>query len=124
MDKPIEIPFAQAKRIIQTVYPGEKGSRRTVKVEMMNDYHVRDYWDGGTRHAARFVGLAPIKELSKDDVLVVPNSATLVQDYHVLLETSYMVVEHTIFQGKEAGYRIILHPSHTSDWHYFIKEVK
>lgn len=123
MPKIAEVAFRQARRIVQSGFPGAS-SRRSVKVETTEHYHVHDYWDGGSRYEARFVNLDPIRALSRAEVQAGPNTPNPygLADYQVEMLPTYCVVEHCIFQGKDLGYRIYLHPSHAADWQQHIKE--
>ena len=106
-----EIPFSDArvKRIVQAAFPGAK-SRRTVKLESRNTYHVSDYWDGGSRNECRFVRLSDLTTMHSESVprenrqqIANPFGLAI---YDVILTPGFIVVEHVWFCGKDLGYRI------------------
>lgn len=105
----IEVSFKNVSRIIQKAFPGAK-SRRTVKIEGRNNYHVRDYWDGGSKDEARFLELGTMNTLSSADIpkevrQVMGNPFNL-PICDVKITNGFCVVEHIIFRGKDLGYRI------------------
>ena len=114
MDR-IELPFkdARVRSIVCAAFPGAK-TRRTIKLTAKSYYHVSDFWDGGSRNYCCFVRLSDLSVLSSESVpknnrQVIANPYAL-PIYDINLEAGFVVVEHTIFCGKDIGYRIYFHP--------------
>lgn len=111
----IEMSFKdeRVRRIVCAAFPSAK-TRRSVKLEARTTYHCRDYWDGGSRNYCAFVRLSDLHVLSSESVpkgerQQMGNPFNL-PIYDVQLEPGFVVVEHTIFCGKDIGYRIYFHP--------------
>jgi hypothetical protein len=112
----IELPFSDptVRALVSAAFEGAS-TRRTVRVTATTSYHVADYWDGGSRTYVAFVELATMH--------VVPGSALpdaarqRAANPHRLaiadieLTPGFAAVEHVFFQGKDLGYRVLLHPS-------------
>jgi len=98
--------------LVQKCYPSWKG-RRKVKVSTKERYRVSDYWDGGSRDYYEFVHLPSGRLLQLEQVEYEhqengnPYNQTL---GYVRLTPEVAVVENCIFQGKDLGVRIYVHP--------------
>lgn len=113
MRKEIEVKFSEVKALVSSAFPGAS-SRRMVKVVGKNTYHVRDYWDGGSRDECRFIELATGRvmhssELPEESRQKMGNPFNL-PICDVNLSPGFCVVEHVIFRGKSLGYRIYVAP--------------
>lgn len=107
----MERKFSEVADIIRSAFPQAK-SRRTVKIQFRDKYQVSDYWDGGSRDECRFLDLTNGNILSSSDI---PDSHRQVRSNpfnlpiaEVLIGENYAVIEHSIFRGKDMGYRILL----------------
>jgi hypothetical protein len=109
MARTIEVKFSEVSEIIRAAFPGA-ASRRPVKINRADTYSVRDYWDGGSRGECRFVEVTSLKVMRSDqaprEALQRNGNPYNLPIYTVSLTPAYMVVEHTIFCGKDMGYRI------------------
>lgn len=115
----LEVPFSTPEilTIVRAAFP-EAASRRTVKVEPRTRVHVSDYWDGGSRTYTAFVRLADMTSVPSG---AIPREACQ-QNHNPLnltiaeieLAPGFALVEHVIFQGKDLGYRVSLHPSNVT----------
>lgn len=114
-----EMKFKECQKLIYTAFPAAS-SRRMVPIKLQETYTVHDYWDGGSRTESRFVNILDVfgfRNLSRQDLGAFAGKNQTQgnpynQDiYTVTMQDHFAVVEHVIFQGKDLGYRIILHPS-------------
>jgi hypothetical protein len=110
----IEVPFAQVADIVRAGFPSAKSSR-TVKVETAERYHVSDYWSEGSRTYCAFVKLDTLQAIPGTSL---PSEARQqnANPFNLAIGTiemqpGYAVVEHSIFRGKDLGFRIYLHAS-------------
>lgn len=124
----IEIPFRQARNMIQACFPMAH-SRRPVEVRFSDKVHVADYWSEGSRTEARFVHihsndgtyiLATRQELDATENQKEANPLNL-PIYDVNLGTTIALIEHSIFRGKSMGYRISFHPTRQEDWRSYLR---
>lgn len=109
----IEVSFKEVSSLIQKAFPGAK-SRRTVKIDSREVYRVSDYWDGGSRNYAMFINLSNGTVMSSSDIPQ-ENIQKAANPFNlpicsVTLTPGFIVVEHTIFCGKDLGYRIYCSP--------------
>lgn len=108
-----EVRFEDVAEVIRAAFPGAT-SRRTVKVEARESYHVADYWDGGSRDETVFVNLDSLSAVSSEALpretrQTAGNPYSLpIADVKVL--PGFAIVVHVIFRSKDLGYRVILHP--------------
>jgi len=121
MSPTFEVPFShpEAQRLIRAAY-GEVRSGRTVKIETATRHFVTDHWDGGSREECRFVRLADGAALPADALPATArqregNPLGLARG-EIALADGYAFVLHVIFQGKDLGYRILLHPANVAPW--------
>ena len=113
----IEVPFSDVKDIIQAAFPGES-SRRTVKVQVRQTYQVSDYWSEGSRNHAAFVKLDGMQVIQATN-LPAEARQQAGNPYHlaageVMMTPGIVVVEHTIFCGKDLGFRLYVHADNMS----------
>lgn len=106
-----EFKFSELKPLIKLAFP-EAGSRRKVDVIVQNTYYVKDYWDGGSRYFCKFIELATGNVLDSHDLpkeaLQKQGNAYELAISQVKIIPGYCVIEHTIFCGKDLGYRIYI----------------
>lgn len=102
--------FADISSLIRLAFPEAK-SRRPVHISFRKNYNVSDYWDGGSRTYTAFVDLHTMQAISSQ---ALPKSARQVMSNpfnlpigEVILSNNHCVIEHSIFCGKDMGYRII-----------------
>jgi hypothetical protein len=97
-------------RVVRAALPGA-AFRRPIGVACRESYHVADYWDGGSRTYAYFVDLATMRTLSSEampkDARQVAGNAYGLPVGDVVISPGFAVVEHSIFCGKDTGYRVI-----------------
>lgn len=109
----IEVKFSDVRDIIDRAFPGAR-SRRSVKIESRSAYTVADYWDGGSRAECRFLELGSFRVMSSseipDDVRQKAGNPYNLPVCSITLTPGYCVVEHSIFCGKDMGYRIYVSP--------------
>jgi len=104
--------------IVRLCYPNWKG-RRKVKVSAKQRYRVSDYWDGGSRDYVEFVHLPTrrVVRLEQLDYEHQTNGNPFNQALgYVNLTPEIAAVENVIFQGKDLGVRIHLHPDAYKEW--------
>jgi hypothetical protein len=101
----------KVRRIIQAAFPGAK-TRRPVRVRICQSYHVNDYWDGGSRTYSVFVRLSDLSVMSS---AAMPKASRQVAGNpfglpigDIEIGEGFAVVEHSIFCGKDMGYRIVV----------------
>ncbi len=114
MKEPVKLAFgkhAKVKAIVQAAYPGVT-TRRPVKIECREEYHVSDYWDGGSRDYCAVAKLDDMTFVSYGSVLSrqEENNGMKLPIGMLPVQPGYAIVEHTIFCGKDMGYTIILNP--------------
>ena len=102
----------KVERLINMCYPNYKG-RRKVKVEKRARYHVSDYWDGGSRDYAEFVHL-PTNRIVRLEQLNYEHQ-DMSNPFNlpigiVNITPDVAVVVNSIFQGKDMGITIYVHP--------------
>lgn len=112
MKEPVKLAFgkhAKVKSIVQAGYPGAT-TRRPVRVECKEDHHVSDYWDGGSRNYVTVVQFDEMKMVTWAHVLQrqEEGNAMGLRIGFLPVSPGYALVEHTIFQGKDMGYTIIM----------------
>ena len=109
MEKVIEVAFREVQDIVRRAFPGAK-SRRTVKIRAARSHRVADYWDGGSRDYSVFLELGTLRTMSSDaiprEVRQEASNPFNLPIADVILTPGFCVVEHTIFCGKDLGYRI------------------
>jgi hypothetical protein len=99
------------RKLVCAAFPGAK-TRRPVRVRTAKTYHVADYWDSGSRTYSAFVNLSTGQALTSEALpkiarQVIGNPFNLpIGD--IELGSGFAVVEHTIFCGKDLGYRIVV----------------
>jgi hypothetical protein len=112
MKEPVKIAFgkhAKVKAIVQAAYLGAT-TRRPVRIECKDEYHVSDYWDGGSRDYATVVDLSKMEMVTYSHVLERQNQNNPMglPIGNLPVTPGYAIVEHTIFCGKDMGYTIIM----------------
>jgi hypothetical protein len=101
-----EVDFRDVESLVRLAFPGAR-SRRTVKIDQRQSYHVSDYWDGGSRDECRFIKLATRQVISAQEVPALTEGHIYKLAFgDVELSPGFIVVEHCIFCGKDLGYRI------------------
>src|SRR5574337_1430623 len=110
-----EYKFSQVARLVQAAFPGAK-SRRPVRVEARETYFVSNYWDGGSRDECVVLNAKTLASVSLSEAGYVHqtrNNPFNLAIGELKLSPEFIVVEHVYFCGKDRGYRIYVHPSHT-----------
>jgi hypothetical protein len=107
-----EHKFSELEALIQIAFPGEKPSRRTVKVTVCKSHRISDYWDGGSRDYASLLlrlssGKVVCRGVDEGDFL----HQTMNNPYNALIGDLFLhpgdfLVEHVLFCGKDIGYHI------------------
>ena len=105
-------------RLLQLCYPHYRG-RRSIKVEARETYRVRDFWDGGSRDYAEFVHLPTHRNVRLDSLDYEHQTAANPFNLPIgslKLTPEIAVVENVIFQGKDMGIRIYVHPDRFAEF--------
>ena len=107
----IKLTTKQAKPIVETVFPNYRGRKFNMNfVEKVMFYDTN--WGGGTRNKYAFVASD-----GRTAVLNAPAPWVNVIEGKVFdLPADVLVVEHTIFCGKDCGITIYAHPCHLPKW--------
>lgn len=96
--------------------------RRTVKIIESTAHHVSDYWDGGSRDYTSYSTMHG-RPLSQQQVKFQKQTEGNPFNQNVgtvTIEPGIVVVVNAIFQGKDMGFRIYVHPQ---DYTLFEKSV-
>lgn len=113
MDEPIKVAFRDAKEVIRKVFPGAT-SRRPVQIRTASTYQVANYWDGGSKNESGVIDLCTGRSISTEEIpkefLQKAGNPLGLPICTVTLSSRYCVIEHCIFQGKDLGYRVYVHP--------------
>lgn len=110
----MEVKFSEIKAIIVAAFGSSAKSRRTVRIDSREVYHLSNYWDGGSKTTSVFVNLQTMDIMSAEDIpreqrQKAGNPYNLpVAD--CIMAPHVVVVEHIVFCGKDLGYRICVHP--------------
>jgi hypothetical protein len=96
-------------------FPNYRG-RKPVRIRASKSCHISDYWSEGSRTYSVFVDFKTGKALSDSEVgfqvQTIANPFSLrIGDFD--LKPGIVVVENTIFCGKDLGIRVVVHPE---DW--------
>ena len=113
MSNTTEFKFSQVSGLVQAAFPGAK-SRRPVRVEVRESYHVQNYWDGGTRYECAAINAKTKLPVSLEQAgfqMQTQGNPYGLQSGLLKLTQEFIVVEHVFFCGKDLGYRIYAHPS-------------
>jgi len=107
----VSVRFSDVAELIRSAFPGAK-SRRPVGISFDKNYRVSDFWDGGSRTYTKFVNLETSQVLSSD-ALPRENRQVMSNPFNlpigdVILGLNHCVIEHSIFCGKDMGYRLVL----------------
>lgn len=95
--------------ILRLTFPSYNG--RKFRLEIKSKYQMRNYWSGGTKYEATFVGQID------GAVKVVPPPADTTNPFTGVAHAEFqipdyvMVVEHVIFCGKDLGVRFYVSPN-------------
>ena len=93
--------------LVKATYPDYTG--RKFKVQTATKYRLSNYWDGGTKNFAKFAKY-------ENGWKVLPAPATTTDPFNGIAHATMdipkngLVVEHSIFCGKDAGITVYLHP--------------
>jgi hypothetical protein len=108
----MEVKFDSVKDIILAAFP-DASSRRTVHINTCETFTVSDYWSEGSRDETRFVKLDTLQVVS---ATALPSEARQkaanpfgLAIAEVKMVPGIAIVVHTIFRGKDLGYRVSLH---------------
>lgn len=103
---PVSKRIPAIKKIIEMTYPDWRG--RKIKVKLATKYHPANYWDGGSRDYAKAIDLltGEVVEMTA----AATNPYNQVAHREVQIPPHMIVVEHSIFLGKDAGIRIFINP--------------
>ena len=108
-----ELAFSHpvVNRIVKAAFPEAK-TRRPVKILCRNEYKVADYWDGGSRDYCVFVRLSDMSSHTSESIPRAARQQTgnpfNLPIATVIIQPGFVVVEHSIFRGKDFGYRIMM----------------
>lgn len=95
------------KQVIKATYPEWKG--RKVFVREATSYQLSDYWSEGSRNYIKAHILSTGATCSPDDAALCPFN--LAAHATVEIRENVVLVEHSIYCGKDAGITIYVHPS-------------
>lgn len=98
----VEKPDQLLIKIIQTAYPGYKG--RKIKISTDIPSNLSSYWDGGSRNYYVILRLSDLSSypLPSNHPVFEPNQPREL----FTLPPGFVVVQHTIFCGKDLGITI------------------
>jgi hypothetical protein len=102
----VSITDPAIRKIVKACYPDYKG--RKVKVEGKSTYHMSNYWDGGSRSYAIAYHLESGATMEPTQVSTNPMNRTA--HASVEIPEGVVIVEHSIFMGKDVGIRIYANP--------------
>ena len=107
----IKLTKAQAHPIVKETFPDYRGRKFTLKFQERVTFYDTN-WGGGTRNKYAFI--------RSDGVTAVFNAPAPwinpVEGQTMELPQDVMIVEHSIFCGKDCGITIYAHPSHLPKW--------
>jgi len=111
MNQTITITKKQAEQILKATYPNYGG--RKIKVEFSNKVYFYDTnWGGGSRNT-----YVAVRSDGKSAKLNVPAPwVNIVEGTSVELPADVLIVEHSIFCGKDCGITIYANPVHLPKW--------
>lgn len=93
-------------RIVSATFPDYRGTK--VAISTAEKYSPQNYWSGGSRTYAVAYSLDTGKVILLDSETENPmNGAAHVS---VPIPQGVAIIEHVIFQGKDLGIRVIVHP--------------
>ena len=96
-----------AEQIVRAAYPGATG--RKIKIEAARGaLNLSSYWSGGSRDYFVVINLATMRQAT------IPQNGSGFdgETFRVSeLPEGFAVIKHTIFQGKDLGFTIILNPA-------------
>jgi len=99
------------KRVLGATFPAYRGRKFKVnRTESLSLFGTM--WDGGTKHTYALVRLDPFGVVQIPTAPFLKRSAMHENDLD--LPIGYVVVEHRIFCGKDAGITFHVHPSETT----------
>ena len=93
-------------RLIQATFPSYRGAK--VQVTTGETYTPENYWSGGSKTYAVALSLetSAVSQLNRATENPMNNAAHVT----VPIPQGVAIVEHVIFDGKDSGIRIIVHP--------------
>lgn len=94
------------KAIIRATFPEWKG--RKVRVEVATTYSMENFWDGGSRCYVQAYSLEHARAAAP--VAAASNPFRAQAHATVEIPAGVVMVEHHIFQGKDAGITIYVRP--------------
>jgi hypothetical protein len=97
----------EIKRIVAACYPAYKG--RKIRVAAATQYHMSNYWDGGSRDYVVAYSLATGEVSAPSRAASNPMNGAAHST--VEIPAGVALVEHTIFCGKGIGIRIYVNPA-------------
>ncbi len=103
----VSLKDKEVARIVRHCYPQYKG--RKISLVSATSYHMSDYWDGGSRDYVRAYHIE--SGAIKDPAQHAHNPYGRSAHSTVEIPEGIAMVEHTIFQGKDMGIRIHVHPN-------------
>ena len=112
MQEPVKLPLSHpmVSQIMRASFGADPRGRRAVRIECRSSRHYAPNWDGGSRTEAFFVRLSnmtfvPLEEMPHDRR---PTNYAGMVDANVQIQPGICMVEHSVFQGKDTGYRIMM----------------
>lgn len=108
MEKVIEVSFKEVSKVVWAAFPGAR-SRRPVKVYSRTNCSINNAWDGGSKESAQVITRNTLisKSLSEVGFVMQERGNPYKQAVGEFPMTNELiVVKHSIFCGKDMGYRI------------------
>ena len=98
------------RKIVKATYPEWKG--RKIKLHVIDHYSMANYWDGGSRDYAKAYHLESgfVAEPSYASTNPMRESAHLT----INIPEGVVIVEHSIFMGKDVGITIHVNPANVT----------
>ena len=94
------------RKIVRACYPDYTG--RKIKIEARTSYHLSNFWDGGSR--SYVVAYHLESGLTKEASPSTTSPFNEASKSSVEIPEGVVLVEHSIFQGKDVGIRIYVNP--------------
>ncbi len=103
----VSIKDPAIRKIVTACYPEYKG--RKISVEARTSYRMSNYWDGGSRDYAIAYHLE--SGMTREPSVVTTNPMRGQAHSEIQIPEGIAIVEHSIFQGKDVGIRILVNPA-------------
>jgi hypothetical protein len=105
---PIKLNKEQARPFLKITFPDYKGKKFMLRKS--EKYYMNNYWDGGTRDYVMGIMIQDgiMKSFVPDNSTSNPFKGASHADFEIPLNV--IMVEHSIFCGKDVGISLIVHP--------------